>query len=563
MRNLLTLAPETLERHAEIVRKALKDAVGRTYLGVEDGRRAFAYPRVSGAKQAKADRTGIAREIQTIDKLAKRLRRYIPFENIYADDYTGQEELRPHLDRLLVAMSRATREERMVLAEGIDRVGRGRAIQYLVERSIRRAGGELKLDKEPDELTKLAFGFAAEVEVYFIKTRTRGGNLIRMGRGEIISNRPRYGYRIVRTSGKAQFEKEPRQARVVDIIHRWFQRYRSIVKLQYSLHRRGIQAPGGGKVWSTDTLLRILRDETYIGTHHQNRYVVERTGEYTRRGKAQTRTTERPREEWQPVEVPVLIKPALFRANQKLLDANRGRAGRKPRLSMLRSLLHCSCGRRMTVTKNETGVEYYACPRRSRSEVKRHGKAACKQRYIPVAEVDPKIWELLKRFLLNATFMHRLLVEQHGSAGTSADRSDLERAVHQAERALVASRDALDAAMIRGEVPAELLAAAERARERHKEAAASLAAHAHKLAKVPSVKEVQARLGRFNAAALGLEQRHRIALALIDRAVVDEKGETLTLEGVLPERDKSFDIATAYACVLHQAPLPSPPEAGR
>lgn len=321
------------------------------------------------------------------------------------------------------------------------------------------------------------------------------------------------------------------------MIHALFAKHGSIVKVAHLLHQRGILAPRGGRVWSTDTLYRILTDETYVGVHYQNRYVVERTGDYTTNGKPRTNTKQRERDQWMAVEVPALVDPAVFAANQRRLTVNKNRAGRPSTLqTLLRSLFFCGgCGRRMVLQKGN-GKPRYTCPRRSDSEVTRHGKERCDQVSPVVAEVDELVWREISSYLLKPELLHAFVVEQTERRSANGGQASLETTLRDAERALERARREFDRALgSDAGVNDEIRSALSRARQRHDEAARALRDHVPAPA-TPSLVDIRLLPAAFDPNTVDLEKRHEIVGALLERVVLSASGDALELEGVLSLR---------------------------
>ncbi len=552
---MLPLHPEAIAREREIVCRVVREAVGHDYLGVSAGpgvTGAFAYIRVSSDRQAEADRTGLNREIQDIDGLALKSGVHIPLASVYADDYTGQEERRPSFDRLIPALRESPSAERQVFVEQMDRLGRVVGVQYLVEREIKRAGGQVRLVKELDEATKSLMGAVAEIEIVKMRERVRKANLTNMARGSIISHQPRFGYLIQRQNGVNVFVKDPTTFGAPRLVHEIFARKGSISEVRAEFLLKKILAPRGGRVWSTDSIYSILRDETYTGTHHQNRYVVERTGEYTQRGKPRTKTVERPREEWIPVEVPVLVDAFLFASNQRRLEANAGRAGRPSKTqTLLRGILFCgACGRRMTLQKGN-GEPRYRCPRRSDSELRRNGQPKCDQVSPTVIEVDGLVWAEVSKDLLQPELLYAQVCQQAEDArAVSGGRDELKRLLEESDRALERARRAFDKALAGESAMADEMAQAlARARERRNAAAVALS-DAATPARLPTLDDVRRQLAPLDPDAIALEKRHQIVAALLDRVTLAGDGQSVQMAGVLTRSvAKSFGSAPRSGCV--------------
>jgi site-specific DNA recombinase len=533
---LARLTAAALERERTIVRRVLLDAVGRDWLGLplgEAARLAFAYLRVSGDRQAEEDRNGLLREVREIDGLARELGVHVSFNDVIADDYTGQEEHRPGMDRLLDILRARPVADRTLLVEQIDRLGRRIGVQFILRREVERAGGRLLMVKEQDKITELAMGLAAEVEIEKLAERSRQANFDRMGREETIATRPRYGYRFARVGHLRKYVIDDERAAVVRRISALFQELRSLPKLQAALYHEGIAAPKGGRVWSQATLRAILTDETYTGTHWQRRWRLERRGYYTASGKPAMKLSERPRDQWMRMCVPRILEPEDLEENRRILAGNVG--GRPPRApSLLAGILFCGgCGRRLYFQRGNGGPRY-RCPRRSDSELARNGQSNCFAQPVKVADLDELVWNALASYLGDPRRLHAFLVREAESHHDSGARLELERRLASAEKALENARAALDRAAEKGPLEQELNEAVARARTRRDAAASALASSVP--ARVPTLAEVTAHLAAFHPDAVALEERRAIALAILDRIELALDASAITISGAVPVR---------------------------
>jgi len=137
----------------------------------------------------------------------------------------------------------------------------------------------------------------------------------------------------------------------------------------------------------------ILTDETYAGVWHAFKY--KRIGK--------SKSIKRPREEWQPVQVPVLVSRDIWeRAQQKL--ANKGDHQRNVKHEyLMRSRLNCICDYAMQgrarKSRREDGDDtlYYRCS----SQINNLAKGKCNAPHFRVDEVDAEVWAQTKELLTN------------------------------------------------------------------------------------------------------------------------------------------------------------------
>ncbi len=154
---------------------------------------------------------------------------------------------------------------------------------------------------------------------------------------------------------------------------------------------RNRRRPDG--IWYQSTVYDILTDETYAGVWHAFKY--KRIGK--------SKSIKRPREEWQPVQVPVLVSRDIWeRAQQKL--ANKGDHQRNVKHEyLMRSRLNCICDYAMQgrarKSRREDGDDtlYYRCS----SQINNLAKGKCNAPHFRVDEVDAEVWAQTKELLTN------------------------------------------------------------------------------------------------------------------------------------------------------------------
>ncbi len=218
-----------------------------------------------------------------------------------------------------------------------------------------------------------------------------------------------------------------------------------IVKLIFSLYLQGTDQSGPmgikqiteylnqrnfttqtGKAFYTSSVYEILKRTAYIGSHYFNKR-DSRTGKF------------RPREEWVPLETPVIIAPELFETVQKTLKA---RSPKKiaPRLIkspvLLSGIAHCkTCGSRLMLTTGKSGkYRYYSCANKHLK-----GCSTCdKPIRIPESKLDGIVTDavadkILERERLKVLFKETLKIASSHNQDALTDLKQLRRELREVD----------------------------------------------------------------------------------------------------------------------------------
>lgn len=166
-----------------------------------------------------------------------------------------------------------------------------------------------------------------------------------------------------------------------------------------------IPAPGGGR-WYTRSLSRMIRNPIYRGEWYYGRTAPVEPKR--RRSPDSTRKTlrERPREEWQTIEVPAILTPELWQAANDAMDHRlkhaRGRPAEKNPPGLLASYLRCPhCGYAVFhVQEPRVGgrvARNYVCG--GRMFWRRLGIEKCENPRWPAETVEAAVWEEVARLV--------------------------------------------------------------------------------------------------------------------------------------------------------------------
>ena len=335
-------------------------------------KRGVIYARVSTEKQEKE---------RTIESQIADLEEYCPTNHIllaerYIDNgYSGALLPRPALDRLRDDAQRKRFDA--VVIHSVDRLSRNHIHAGIVKEELEKHGVEVLFLNAPATNTpegQLLFdiqGVVAQYEKEKIKERTRRGRLFRARQGQIVGHLTPYGYRYVRTADRRVYEVDEEEAEVVRLIFDLYVKQdHSIRAISKALYARQMSAPKGGKTWRTSTLKRFLSNETYIGTTYYNKYQSCEPHTSKNTGYKRLKNTGRrlrPKEEWIPISVPVILDPAIYHQAQEKRKRNRALSPRNCRYPYLfRGLVrHAPCGSAMYGTQDKDGA-FYRCSDRER-----------------------------------------------------------------------------------------------------------------------------------------------------------------------------------------------------
>ncbi|MBQ6825200.1 MAG: recombinase family protein [Clostridia bacterium] len=118
--------------------------------------------------------------------------------------------------------------------------------------------------EDRSKLTNLAN--IAEQESIRTSNRVRWGHQQRMQQGVVFGRKEMYGYNIVKDDfGIQHFEIIPEEAEVIKNIFEWFASGEGTHRIARRLEQQGITTKRYKNGWSTTVILRILRNEKYVG----------------------------------------------------------------------------------------------------------------------------------------------------------------------------------------------------------------------------------------------------------------------------------------------------------
>ena len=374
------------------------------------GERAVIYARVSSDEQTKG--YSLQTQIEACRRYAEE--HGMTVAEVFTDDFTGTKMDRPGLDALRDLLARDSIGA--VIVFDLDRLARKAIYQMLLEEEFRKAGARTYYvrgdydDSDEGRLQKQIRAAIAEFERAKILERSKRGLRGKARSGYVVVGaRPPYGYRLRSEPHKAWLVVDEDEARVVRLIFRWYVygdgengplSIRAIARKLTELHipTRGDKAEHVWKskprcVWQPAVVAKILRNETYTGVWHYNKW------DFTHGRKQKRRSTE----EWIAVPVPAIIERDLWEAAQKRLALNKRFAPRNTRWPyLLQHRLTClACGYAVSpftkVRPNGHATSYYRCNAAIGNVVGRR----CGMPSFRADQLEPAVWGWVADLLLH------------------------------------------------------------------------------------------------------------------------------------------------------------------
>lgn len=294
------------------------------------------------------------------------------------------------LDRLGLTRLRdmvAKGEADLVIMLDVDRLSR--ELEHLLKLKAeleRRVRVEFISGKFEDSPTgRLFFSFKGAIGQYErenTRARTMRGSRERARIGKHCGGRVAYGYR----SDQGLLVPEDRSAGVVREIFNWYIEGVSVRGIARKLTERGTPAWAGER-WGHASVGRILANETYAGVAYYGKNFIAPDGIQKRRPNQAERI---------PYSVPSLIDRAAWERVQSIMAMRGDRHGNpnigRPSASyLLRGLLFCHCGRRMSA-ESSGNWKAYRCYGRDTDQ---HG-ARCRG-HVRARDVDTGVWTAFER----------------------------------------------------------------------------------------------------------------------------------------------------------------------
>jgi len=365
----------------------------------------------------------------------------------YLDDgWSGDILARPALDQLRLDARKKMWDA--VLIYDPDRLGRRYFYQELVMDELKQLGIETLFVTVPpvkdlnDRLLGGMRGLFAEYERAKISERFRIGKINKLNNGHIVGAEGPYGYTHILNSGKkgsvgyvvGHYIINEEEAKNITMIFKWVAdegyTLRDVVR---KLQEEGIKPRRSKRgVWTTGTLGKLLRNETFIGNAHWGAtYAVIpdkpfKKEKYRKNKKSSRRI--KPQKEWLHVKVPRIIDDDLFYRTGKKLQENFANMGRNRKNDyLLAGKIWCICGQRRAGEGPQKGKYlYYRCTDRVHTFPL---PATCLEKGVNAKIADEVVWQNIKELMSNPELMKQQVLkwmEQKKSDSKRIDHVDID-----------------------------------------------------------------------------------------------------------------------------------------
>jgi site-specific DNA recombinase len=249
-----------------------------------------------------------------------------------------------------------------------DRLARSLSLQLLVTEQIEQAGARLEFvnfeyrTTAEGQLFYALRGAISQYEKAKIRERTMRGKRQKARTGGLTHNPGIYGYDFDPAADRLSVNDL--QAQVVRLVFRWFLDGAGPCAIARRLTALGISPARGGGAWHHGSVRNILRNRSYTGTYHQQKwdYADTRTNKYRPPGQKVARKL-RPQPEWLAVTIPAIIAEATYAAVCAKLQRTppASRAGSRKPDYLLSGVARCGlCGRAVAGARRGR-LRYYVC----------------------------------------------------------------------------------------------------------------------------------------------------------------------------------------------------------
>lgn len=371
---------------------------------------AIVYARVSSEDQARAG-FSLASQVEAGTARARELgaRETV----IVSDDGVPGDVLdRPGLQTALAAM-RGGGVSFFVCLDP-DRLARSLSLQLLVTDLIERAGVRLEFvhfdyQHTPEgQLFYALRGAISQYEKAKIRERTMRGKRQKAKAGGLTHNPGIFGYDFDPVTDSLSTNED--QGQVVQMIYRWFlQEDMGPWAIADRLTKLGIPPARGGKGWHHSSVRNILRNASYTGTLHLQKwdYTDTRTNKYRPRGEKVPRRV-KPESQWIPMLIPPIIDRETHQAAlSKLANARRWWSGWHREEYLISGLGVCAiCSKPIYGASRQSGrsrIRYYVCRGYAPGVP---GQPRCAFGRMRADPVEAEIWREIRNLIL--TPRHRL-----------------------------------------------------------------------------------------------------------------------------------------------------------
>ena len=247
-----------------------------------------------------------------------------------------------------------------ILVKSLSRFSRNTKECLTVLRELSQLGVTVLFEKEHMDTATLTiemmvsvFGAIAQQESVSISQNQRMSYQRRMEKGEFITCKPPYGYRIV---NRRELEIVPEEAELIRWIFQSYLNGKGMDEIAAELTGQQKKGPDGSDTWSTATIHYILTNEKYIGDSLCQKQYTDEFPFVEKRNRG-----ERPQYYVEDTH-PAILSREMFQRVQKLRGIRGQRTKREAVQSPLRGKIVCGeCGTGFLRRVSKSGEGVWCC----------------------------------------------------------------------------------------------------------------------------------------------------------------------------------------------------------
>ncbi len=275
-----------------------------------------------------------------------------------------------------------------------------------------------------------------EYERARLRIRTELGKRTKAKQKQLTHNPGLYGYIFNKETDLLTINES--QAQILKMMYNWFLEDKiGPAEIAKKLNNMGIPSMRR-KQWSRVSVNRMLNNFSYTGTLYIRRYDTRdyKLNKYKKKCE-KVSIKERPRDQWIPIEIPVIIDLNTWqKAKLQLNKAKRAfKKGEKEQF-LLSGLLRCkNCGGTIFGrSTNKNGIiqnKYYCCINKYNYTKSKEDR--CTNKLYKAEEIESCIWDTVKSWLLNKEQISKILAKKLIYNRKETNKKTIEQLLQQAE----------------------------------------------------------------------------------------------------------------------------------
>jgi len=293
-----------------------------------------------------------------------------------------------------------------------DRLARDLKLALILRDEFKELGiaveimGKEREDSDMGKFMGVIEGAIDEMERARIKRRFISGRERRLSEGKLIGCYPPFGYTHIKRNKEkgtdARFEIYEPEAKIVELIFKWYLELESIFLVTRRLRDKGIKTRGRNgspRFFQVTTVAKMLKREDYIGNHYFGKsspclakFHINKIRKHKLTGRRKN-----PKSEWRMVKVPAIIDKDIFEKVQAIMKKRAKFTLKETKHQFLcQGLIKCVDCNRNYGGRMQAGSLIYRCPQHFNSNL---NNPTCRSRSMMAHKLDTAVWDYVKSLI--------------------------------------------------------------------------------------------------------------------------------------------------------------------